>query len=108
MFLWLQSSSRYPRDDGPTGSSGDRIDPFRSFSIAGYGMFLLLAALTLFFAPLLVYLIILRNEAPTWPPPDSPPLPRDLAAIAFGKREAVTRLAGRDHGPCLVDVGPAL
>ncbi len=76
MFLWLQSSSRYPRDDGPTGSSGDRIDPFRSFSIAGYGMFLLLAALTLFFAPLLVYLIILRNEAPTWPPPDSPPLPR--------------------------------
>lgn len=76
MFLSLLSSNRFPRDDEPLGANRGWRGPFSRFTVAGYGMFLLLASLTLFFAPLLIYLIILRNEAPTWPPPDAPPLPR--------------------------------
>lgn len=72
MFSALLSSARFPRDGGP---DPPRRGFLASLSPAAYGMLLFLASLTLFFAPLLAYLIILRATSPVWPPPGAPPLP---------------------------------
>jgi len=78
----------------------------RDARLRRFGMLLFLASLTTLFAPLLIYMLILRAQAPSWPPPGSPPLPLGLAlstalliGVSFCMTRAVQAARGRRARP---------
>lgn len=79
--MWLglvstASSSRYGRPD-PSDDGGAPIESPRSrgLDIGMMGMLLLIASLAPLFISIAIWIIWLRFQHMTWPPPGSPPIP---------------------------------
>lgn len=63
-------------DDTAAGRSSARR--FDAVSAGTFGMILFLIALSMIFGATILAYFYLRSDSPTWPPPDSPALPRGL------------------------------
>lgn len=68
-----------PPDGQPLDPSGDGLEsPGRISGVRHFGMLMFLVSLAALFIPLLILLVVIRVQAPQWPPRGLPPLPSNL------------------------------